>query len=246
PNVFEKGIDFSLMNYPVFALMYVNLMLGAFNLLVPALPLDGGRVWRSLLAIPFGKTKATKFVSTLSVLIAVILFLIGIFGIPGIKEIQGNIMLPVIAVFIYFASKYENEMQEMKEVLKGVKLNSIINKKIPLLKKDVVLEELLELMEKENSHGFLIKEKDLVKYIDLEMIKKINKKEWNKRKVSDVSVEIYPIPSNSKAEKAMEIFMSTPYELIVVETKGKVSGTIERKEMEKLFALAKARKEKSP
>jgi len=239
-QIFSKGINFSLMNYPVFALMYVNFMLGTFNLLVPALPLDGGRVWRSLLAMKFGKSKATKFVSKISEIIALILFIVGIFW--------GGILLAVIAVFIYFASKYENEMQEMKDTLKGVKLKSVINKEIPLLKKDLLLEELFELMQKENTQAFIIKEKQIkenekekVKYIDLDLMKKTNKRKWNTTKTSKISVEIHPIPATSKAEKAMEIFMSTPYQMIAVQSKGKVSGIIERKEMEKLFELAKAK-----
>ncbi len=235
-QIFSKGIHFALMNYPVFSLMYVNFMLGTFNLLVPALPLDGGRVWRSLLAMKFGKSKATKFVARISEIIALILFVIGIFG--------GGILLAVIAIFIYFASKYENEMQEMKDVLKGIKLKSVISKEIPLLKKDLNLKDLFELMQKENTQAFVIKGKEKIKYIDLDLMKKTNKKKWNITKTSVISVEIHPIPANSKAEKAMEIFISTPYQMIAVKSKGKVSGIIERKEMEKLFELAKAKKEK--
>ncbi len=235
-NFLEKGIDFSLMNYPVFALMYVNLMLGTFNLLVPALPLDGGRVWRSLLAIPFGKTKATKFVSVLSQIIAFVLFIIAVFG--------GGIILGVIAVFIYFASKYENEMQEMKETLKGVTLKTVINKKIPLMKKETDLTELFKLMEKENTHAFFFESEKKIKYIDLELMKQVNSKKWSSTKTSDIAIEVHPIPASSKAEKAMEIFMTKNFEMIAVQNKGKISGIIERKEMQKLFELAKAKKRK--
>ena len=232
----EKGIDFSLMNYPVFALMYVNLMLGSFNLLVPALPLDGGRVWRSLLAIPFGKTKATKFIAKLSELIALILFVAAVFG--------GGIILALIAVFIFFASKQENEIQQMKETLKGVKLDSIIKKKIPMLEKNMNFNELLELMKEKNIHAFFIREKNKIKYIDLELIKKINPKKWEKTMVLQASAEIHPIPENSRAENAMQAFMQTNYELIAVQAKGKITGIIERKEMQKLFELMKTKKEK--
>ncbi len=235
-KVLEQGINLSLMNYPVFALMYVNLMLGTFNLLVPALPLDGGRVWRSLLAMKFGKTKATKFVTKISEIIALILFTAGIFG--------AGILLSVIAVFIYFASKYENELQQMKETLKGFNLKTVISKQIPLLKEDLSLEKLFELMETKNQYGFLIKEITGIKYIDLSLMKKIKRKEWNTKKVSEVSIEVHPIPATAKAEKAMEIFMTSPHELIAVKTGNRLSGIIERKEMEKLFEIAKAKKDK--
>lgn len=235
---FQAGMDlnFSLMNYPVFALMYVNLMLGTFNLLVPALPLDGGRVWRSLLAIKFGKTKATKFVARISEIIALILFIVAIFG--------GGIILAVIAVFIYFASKYENEMQQMKETLKGVKLKGIINKGIPLLKNNLFLNELFELMEKENQFAFLTKEKMKLNYIDLELMKKVKQNKWSTTKASEISTGIPLVPASAKAEKAMQIFMTTNFELIAVHSHKKLTGVIERKEMQKLFEIMKAKKKK--
>ena len=231
-----SSVSIALMQYPVFALMYVNLMLGTFNLLVPALPLDGGRVWRSLLALKFGKTKATKFVTKISELVALILFIAGI--------LSGAILMSVIAVFIYFASRYENELQQMKFVLEGIKLNSVINRKIPLLKENISLEKLFDLMEEKNQFGFIIKKKKSIRYIDLELMKKTSKKNWNKTKANEISIQIKPIPENSKAEKAMEVFMSTNYSFIAVEKKNKLSGIIKRKEIEKLFEIAKEKKEK--
>ncbi len=229
----EQGINSVLMNYPVFALLYVNLMLGAFNLFVPALPLDGGRVWRSLLAIKFGKSKATKFISKLSEIIAVILFIAGLFG--------AGILLSVIAVFIYFASKQENEMQQMKYALKGISIKGIINKKIPATKTDLYINDLFELMQKENKQAFLFKGKR-ISYIDLNLMKKFQRKKWNKIKISNIAVEAVSVPSAVKAEKAMEWFMTTNYQFILVKEKQKIKGIIERKEMEKLFELAKAEK----
>ncbi|MFH1895700.1 MAG: site-2 protease family protein [archaeon] len=231
------NINSALMNYPVFALMYVNLMLGTFNLLVPALPLDGGRVWRSLLSLKFGKTKATAFVAKISKLVALILFIAGIFS--------GGILLSVIAVFIYFASKYENDLQQMKDVLDGIDVKKITSKKIPLLKKNLSLKELFDLMEKENRFSFLLKQKNALKYIDLELMKKVKKGNWAEIKAFDASAEMHVIPDEAKAEKAMELFMATNYELIAVQKKGKISGVIERKEMQKLFEIAKAKKENS-
>ncbi|PIN99192.1 MAG: hypothetical protein COT90_00675 [Candidatus Diapherotrites archaeon CG10_big_fil_rev_8_21_14_0_10_31_34] len=231
------NLDFSLMHYPVFALMYVNLILGTFNLLLPALPLDGGRVWRSLLAMKFGKTNATKFVSMISKIIALILFVFAVF-------FGGGIILAIIAVFIYFASKYENDLQQMKSILTGITLKSIIKEEIPLLQKNLNLKELFDLMQEENVFAFVIKEKQL-KYIDLELIKKVNQKNWGKTKASEISVVLPLIPVSAKAEKAMELFMATNFELIGVHSNGKLAGVIEKKEMQELFELAKAKKKKN-
>lgn len=46
-----QELNTAILGNPLFALFWVNLILGAFNLFVPALPLDGGRVLRALLAL---------------------------------------------------------------------------------------------------------------------------------------------------------------------------------------------------
>ncbi|PJA20538.1 MAG: hypothetical protein COX63_00790, partial [Candidatus Diapherotrites archaeon CG_4_10_14_0_2_um_filter_31_5] len=155
----------------------------------------------------------------------------------------GGIILAIIAVFIYFASKYENDLQQMKSILTGITLKSIIKEEIPLLQKNLNLKELFDLMQEENVFAFVIKEKQL-KYIDLELIKKVNQKNWGKTKASEISVVLPLIPVSAKAEKAMELFMATNFELIGVHSNGKLAGVIEKKEMQELFENAKARKNK--
>src|SRR3989338_3198540 len=50
----------AILAYPLFGLFWVNFMLGLFNLVVPALPMDGGRVLRSILSWRFGFARATR------------------------------------------------------------------------------------------------------------------------------------------------------------------------------------------
>lgn len=75
-------------------LLYMNLVLAAFNLL-PALPLDGGRVFRSLLATRMSFAKATRIAAILSKTVAVLL------GLGGLLSV--NIWLILIAFFIFIA-----------------------------------------------------------------------------------------------------------------------------------------------
>jgi Zn-dependent protease len=78
-------------------LIVVNLMLAGFNL-IPALPMDGGRILRSLLAMKFGYLRATLWAVAVGKVIAVIfiiggiyiqnyiLALIGFFGLAGAES----------------------------------------------------------------------------------------------------------------------------------------------------------------
>ena len=84
----------------------VNLMLGLFNL-IPALPMDGGRIFRGFLARKMRHTKATQLAAKVARVIAVGLGLVGIFS--------ANLSLTLIALFVFFLSKREEHMANVKE-----------------------------------------------------------------------------------------------------------------------------------
>lgn len=83
-----------------------NLTLAFFNLL-PALPLDGGRILRSLLTEYCGYRQATEKATTLGKLLAVIIFLSG-----SLLVLNGflNFSIPLVAAFLFFAAGREQSM----------------------------------------------------------------------------------------------------------------------------------------
>ncbi len=90
-------------------LMMVNLVLGLFNL-IPAFPMDGGRVLRALLGGWLGRAQATTIAATIGRTLAV---LFGIFGLMTFFS-AGNPMPLALAAFIYFAARTE-ERQVLHE-----------------------------------------------------------------------------------------------------------------------------------
>jgi len=73
-------------------LLWGNLLIAGFNLL-PAFPLDGGRVLRGALAAVFGWTRATVWAASIGQVAAVLLIFIGIFHMP-ILILAGVLLLP--------------------------------------------------------------------------------------------------------------------------------------------------------
>lgn len=94
-------------------LMMVNLFLVGFNLL-PAFPMDGGRILRALLARKMEYTKATQIAAGLGQGMA---FLFGIAG------LFGNPMLLFIAFFVWIGAAQEASMVQMKSALAGIPVN---------------------------------------------------------------------------------------------------------------------------
>lgn len=92
-------------------LLFTNLFLAAFNLL-PAFPMDGGRVLRALLAMAMDHAQATAIAARIGQLLAVL------FGLAGL--LLGHPMLVLIAVFVWFGAAGESAMAQTESQLAGV------------------------------------------------------------------------------------------------------------------------------
>jgi Zn-dependent protease/CBS domain-containing protein len=103
-----------------FYLGYLNVVLALFNL-IPAFPLDGGRILRALLATRLGALRATEISSVVGQLFAVAFFLIGLLG--------GNFLLALVAVFIYFGATGEAQMVRQQEKTRGLSVSDVMGTK---------------------------------------------------------------------------------------------------------------------
>lgn len=99
----------------VFALMATNVGLVLFNA-IPAFPMDGGRVLRSLLAMKVGRVKATKFASIIGQVFAIVFVAYGFLSTPF------QPFIVVIGVFVYLAAMGENRMVANEFNLSGFKV----------------------------------------------------------------------------------------------------------------------------
>lgn len=92
-------------------LAYINLLLAVFNM-IPAFPMDGGRVFRALLCLKMDRTKATRIAAVSGQVVAVGL---GFWGLSS-----GNPILVLIAVFVFIAANAENQDVALRSVARRV------------------------------------------------------------------------------------------------------------------------------
>jgi stage IV sporulation protein FB len=84
----------------------VNIFLVLFNL-IPAFPMDGGRVLRAVLALRFGRVRATRFAARVGQALA---FVFGLLG------LMGNPLLLFIAIFVYLAATAEAQSVGLADI----------------------------------------------------------------------------------------------------------------------------------
>lgn len=103
-------------------LLIVNIFLAGFNLL-PAFPMDGGRVLRALLAIRMNYVRATRIAANIGQGMASLLGMVGVFGFFGTPP---NPLLVLVAVFVWFGAAQEAGMVEMKSALSGTRVRDVM------------------------------------------------------------------------------------------------------------------------
>lgn len=108
-------------------LLIYNIILVVFNM-IPAFPMDGGRVLRSLLAMRMKITKATRISSIIGKSLAFGFFIFGIW--------QGSFTLPIIGVFIYFAAHTEYRNLIAREVYDNGEVKDIVSTEIQIYTPD--------------------------------------------------------------------------------------------------------------
>jgi Zn-dependent protease/CBS domain-containing protein len=91
-------------------LMSANIALVIFNL-IPAFPMDGGRVLRALLATQMGHTQATRIAAAIGQGFAVLLGFMGLLG--------GNAVLILVAVFVFLAAAGESGYVQARDIARG-------------------------------------------------------------------------------------------------------------------------------
>ncbi len=112
----------------------VNIFLAVFNM-IPAFPMDGGRVLRAALASRFGFVRATEIAAVIGQGVA---FLLGFVG------LLYNPMLIFIAIFVYLAAATERHMVALRDISHGVPVGAAMMTQYATLTPDAAVEEAVQ------------------------------------------------------------------------------------------------------
>jgi len=118
-------------------LALTNLFLAGFNL-VPAFPMDGGRVLRALLALMMPYGRATSIAVAIGQGLAWLLGLVGLLG--------NDIFLILVALFVYAGAVQEGRMTQVKLALAGLRVGQVFSRGVRTVSPDDPLSRAVDIM----------------------------------------------------------------------------------------------------
>jgi len=207
-----------------------NLVLGLFNLFIPALPMDGGRVFRSLLSFKMGYSRATSVSTELAKIIAIFMALAGL---------MINPWLIIIAFFVYIGASQEGEFSHLSNLLAGVSVRDLMTTEVITVPSDMGLEEFSDLVFNYRYMGYPVKEDDrVVGVVSFSDLSKVPRERIGEYRVSDVmSRGTITIEEGEEAFSAlMEMSQKGVKRLLVVKG-GEVVGLISRTDLVRAIEL---------
>jgi len=198
-----------------------NLLLAGFNL-IPAFPMDGGRVLRSLFAEHMSFLQATRRAARIGRYFAIGMALFGIFF---------NFFFIVIALFVYIAATEEEQATAISESLQGVTVGKLMSTSVEVVHPDTTIEQLHDLMLSTKHMGFPVVDRGLVGIVTLTDTHKIPKDNVTHAKVADIMTrDVVTVPPDLDATKALHIMSEKRISRLVVVQGRDIVGIVTQKD----------------
>ena len=208
----------------------LNVLLFAFNLL-PAFPMDGGRVLRAWLARRMPLSRATQIAADVGKGFAV---LFGIFGF-----LMLNPILILIAFFIYIGANQEATFLRYYVLLQDVTVADAMSNSLVTVEPETPLPRLLELMYETKHLGFPVVERgNLVGIVTLSDIHKVSPIDREAMQVRDVMTrDPITLPPSAPLIDALRIMTTHGIGRIPVVDDGDLVGIVTRTDVLRVMEL---------
>lgn len=222
-------------------LAWLNFILAGFNIL-PAFPLDGGRMLRSILwAIKGNLRWATKIASAFGAGFGLILIILGIVEFFGGNALEG-VWYFLIGMFIRGASQMSYKQLLIRRAFEGEPVQRFMKTDFITVPASISIEELVnDYFYKHHFKMFPVSDScQLIGCVTTKQVKDIPKDQWNQHTVRELSQpcsDVNSISPQTDAVKALGIMNSTGNSRLMVIDNQKLVGIVTLKDMLEFLAL---------
>jgi len=201
-------------------LAFYNVTLGLFNL-IPAFPIDGGRVLRAAIARTTDYGRATRIAANVGKVFAIGMAVFGFLY-------YLNIWLILIAVFVYIGASQEAQATEISIALEDLKVKDIMTPHVEFVSPDRTLHQFIDFIHTHRHTSYPVLEHDnligIITVMDLHNIHKTNQDTTYIRDVMHKDVLV--ISPEEAANVAFKAMIRHTNERMIVKENDKVLGIL--------------------
>ena len=207
---------------------YYNILLGIFNL-IPAFPMDGGRIFRAMLAMNMPYIDATRIAVAVGKSFAIIMGILGLFTF--------NLFLLLIAFFLYYGAAGEEEAAVISVTLEGILVKDVMSglPDVIYVPPDWTLDQLFDVMFKTKHMGYPVQQNHtspVLGVITFSDLRRIPESERDTTRVKDVMTgDVIAIEPDADAFDAFKLIMSNNVGRLIVIDQGKIVGILSRTDL---------------
>jgi Zn-dependent protease len=210
----------------------LNVILFAFNL-IPAFPMDGGRVLRAVLATRMPLDRATGIAANVGKIFAVI------FGIIGLVLLSPFLIL--IALFIYIGASMESTAVQYHFLLQDVTVGGMMSFPVTTVPANLPLVKVVEMMYASKHLGFPVTDRDmLVGMVTLADVNRTSPIDREAMQVKDIMTrDILTLPPTAQVMEALQLMSTRNIGRIPIVQDDRIVGIVTRTDILKVTELKK-------
>ncbi|MFW5917160.1 MAG: M50 family metallopeptidase [Halorubrum sp.] len=214
-------------------LAMLNVVLAVFNML-PAFPMDGGRVLRALLARNQPHAQATQRAAAIGKMFA---FFMGLFGLFTFQ-----LLLIVLAFFIYIAASGEAQQTTLRAAFENVTVADVMTRREDLhtVTEDTSVADLMGRMFEERHTGYpVLNRGNLVGMVTLADARSVREVERDAYRIADVmATDLVAVGPDTDAMTALQTMQEHDVgRLPVIDSGGELVGLISRSDLMTAFNI---------
>jgi len=217
-------------------LMWLNVVIVGFNLL-PAFPMDGGRVLRAVLASRMEYMQATQIAARIGQGMAIL------FGFLGFLAF--NPILMFIALFVYLAAQQEAHMTMTRLVIQGVPVRQVMITRYESLTLDETLNDVTKKLLAGSEHDFpVVEDEHVVGLLSRKRLMKALAEQGREARVREVMQTTCPtIEDSAMLDAAFQLMREADCPLTPVLKNGRLVGLLTLENVGEWMMIASALKE---
>jgi Zn-dependent protease len=185
----------------------INIVLAAFNL-IPAFPMDGGRVLRAILAERMDFSDATRYAATIGKFLGITMAFLGAFT---------NFWLIIIGLFVYVGAAEETESTILSRSMKNIRVIDVMYTEVAASNPETTLAEAVEIMFKARYHDIIVMKDNIMQgVVSWEEIMKKKPEERNGLRLNQFQLKKVYVFWDEPVTEAYKVMQQEKLDLVPV------------------------------